>query len=546
MTIAGDNLRIDRTRGRNLAKLMKISLISIEDGIDNIGFRKLSAYIRQINDKTDVLYVTTGNLRSIRRMLLGSTEKNLDTEDFKHIASEVRESEIVGFSSMTQYADVTAAIIAEVRKANPRALIVWGGIHPIIAPEEAILHADAVCTGEGEFAFEMLINAFMEGRSLVHVPGFWIRTEAGISKNANLPLQTQEDMDRLPPPTYQDGEKIYKSGHGFLSATPKDYVTWAGLSYNTVWSIGCPMRCTYCGNTKFIDYDQNYKKVRHASPRTIINEIKNAVAKHPHISTIAFHDDSFMALPLPVIQEFSESYASEVGLPFVVFGVIPNYIREEKMRLLLKAGMNRIRMGIQSGSQAVLDFYDRPTPVARIREACKIINKYADYMIPPAFDIILDNPIETVEDTRATLDLLHEMPKPYTLNIYSLRVMPNTKLADTLRERGIDVGDISTNYMKHVPTLGNIAVYVISLFNLPDWLFNKLRQRTFPTHQEQPHYPRLMLFVKFFFLLHRLMDHLRFMDFTVLTGAPGYIAWRIGLIRVWRRHFQPRFKGESP
>jgi len=35
----------------------------------------------------------------------------------------------------------------------------------------------------------------------------------------------------------------------------------------------------------------------------------------------------------------------------------------------------------------------------------------------------LENPIESSEDTRATVDMLYEMPRPYTLNIYALRII---------------------------------------------------------------------------------------------------------------------------
>jgi radical SAM superfamily enzyme YgiQ (UPF0313 family) len=51
-------------------------------------------------------------------------------------------------------------IIATIRELNSKAYIVWGGIHPIIHPEDAIKHADAICTGEGEFAFKNFLLFF--------------------------------------------------------------------------------------------------------------------------------------------------------------------------------------------------------------------------------------------------------------------------------------------------------------------------------------------------------------------------------------------------
>jgi hypothetical protein len=64
-----------------------------------------------------------------------------------------------------------------------------------------------------------------------------------------------------------------------------------------------------------------------------------------------------------------------------------------------------------------MEFYKRPTPLPRIHDATRVLNKYKKYMIPSAFDIILENPIETVEDTRATVDMSYDMLRPYTPNV---------------------------------------------------------------------------------------------------------------------------------
>ncbi len=71
-----------------------------------------------------------------------------------------------------------------------------------------------------------------------------------------------------------------------------------------------------------------------------------------------------------------ELYKKEVNMPFAVFGIIPNYVKEDKIALLVDAGMNRVRMGIQSGSENILEFYKRPTKLKKIHEATKIFNRF--------------------------------------------------------------------------------------------------------------------------------------------------------------------------
>jgi anaerobic magnesium-protoporphyrin IX monomethyl ester cyclase len=520
---------------------MRVNLVTIEDGLNNVGFRKISAYAHKIHPDTRSFYVVTGNSRSFSHLLFSKGGPELPDEDIEAIAAGLADGDIVGFSSMTQYAPVTAAIIAALRRRNPGVYILWGGIHPIIEPEDAIKHADAICTGEGEFAFEKFIVAFREGRSFYDTPSFWFNTPDGVVKNKNLPLMTADEMDSLPVPTYQEGELIFRPGVGFTPIEPGDFIEYNGLTYKTVWSIGCPFKCTYCGNSKFIDYDRNYRKVRHSSPTVIVKELKEALRKHPHISTVQFDDDSFMALPMRVMTEFAALYKKEIDIPFVVTGLIPNYVRDDKQRLLIMSGMNRVRMGIQSGSEDILQFYERPTPVARVREACEILNRYRDYMIPPAFDIILDNPIETTEDVQATLDLIYEMPRPFTLNIFALRVIPNTRLAQSLEERGISLESIHKSYTRPEATIANMLVYAMVICRLPRPVFEWARRRAAPARTEQPTYPRLAMLLRFLYLLKRGSDHLRSLDITVLSGATIRLLWRVGLVALWRKRVLPRF-----
>ena len=525
---------------------MKVRILSIEDGIDNVGFRKMSAFVRHLNPDTDVYYMPTGNVRGLIRVITMRGYTRQDEQDIRIIAETMAKSDIIGFSSMTPYAETTRRIIKEVRSINPKAYILWGGIHGIIHPEDAIQHADAVCTGEGEFAFERFYKDFQAGLDHTKTPGFWFNTPNGIKKNPNLPLQTPAEMDRLPHLTYLDGELIYrKNVRSFVPIDRSDFVEFAGLAYNTVWSIGCPLKCTYCGNTKFIENDNGYRRIRHSSVDYIIEEIRRATTKHPHISTIVFHDDSFMALRPAVLKEFATKFKTQIGLPFAVFGLIPNYVEADKVELLLDGGMNRVRMGVQSGSERILKFYKRPTPLHRIHNAIDILSRYSKYMMPPAYDIILDNPIETTEDTLATLDLLYEMPRPVAVNPFSLRVIPNTELEKDIKALGIQIRDITDMYGAHHPSFGNILLYLLVNFPLPRSLYAFLRKYVRPSHEPQREFKVLMLMLRTIFMVKRGLQHLRYMDFTVVTGSIAFRLWQVGLIGFWQRHMVRHFKAAS-
>ena len=521
---------------------MQVRLASFEDGIDNLGFRKASAFIKSIHSDTKVAYIPTGNRQGLVRVLAQKQGGQLPEEDI-HISSEfLAQGDIVGISAMTQYSSTVHKVIKHIRRLNPRAYIIWGGIHPIVQPEDAIEHADAACTGEGEFAFKGFLELFKDGKDYSTSPGFWFREGSSVIKNTNLPLMQQEEMDKLPSPTYQDGELIYHYGEGFKPINSNDFFKYSSLCYNTVWSIGCPFKCTYCGNSKFVDNDDAYRKLRHSSPNIIIEEIKRAVSKHPYISAINFFDDSVLALPFKVLEEFAKLYKAEINIPFALGGVIPNYCRENKLALLVDAGLNRVGMGIESGSQDILDFYKRPTKLHHIKDAARIFNNFRKYMIPPSYDMILENPIETVEDVRATLDLIYELPRPFTLNVFALRAIPNTQLARDIEERGVTVPPIDKNYtVGFHSTLGNILVYALVIWKIPKWLFNILRNKSYPVHYKQPSYPFLFKVIYTAYLVKRGLSHLRFMDFSIIGGQVTYFLWKFGIISFWQRFILKRY-----
>ncbi len=527
---------------------MRVKMVCLEDGITSCGFRKMAAYVARLNPDTDVYYVTTAHqYKSVRNAINGSRGAggDLNDDEVDEVAHGLLGADLLGFSSMTGYADLTHRIMRRVRALDPSVYMVWGGIHPIIHPEDAIAGAaDAICTGEGEFAFETFYDAFKDGRDHTGTGNFWFRRADGeIVRNPFLPLMSSEEMDTLPFPVYREPrERIYRTGEGFGELRLGDYVINDGLSYTAIWSIGCPFHCTYCGNTKFIANDIKYKRIRHPSARYMVDQIKDVRERSPQIEHVNFQDDSFMAIPYPQLEEFAEMWKAELDLPFAVYGVIPNYVKQDKFELLTWAGMNRIRMGIQSGSEHILEFYKRPSPPRKIKAAGEVIGSFAGkYHLPPLYDIIVDNPVETRQDVIDTLELLYEMPRPFNLLIFSLKVIPNTALEAAMRERGIDLEQINSSYIVIPPRWANLMLYLLNVWRPPRWLWKLLLRRVRPSGEQPPLYPRLALVLRTAHLSKRALGHVRRMDFSIMPGWTAYAFWRVGLVGLWHRRFNPRY-----
>jgi anaerobic magnesium-protoporphyrin IX monomethyl ester cyclase len=527
---------------------MKINMVSLEDGITATGFRKIAAYVAQLNPDTHVFYVGTHRYRSMWKSFarrVGETT-TFGPEAIDQVARRLADgADIVAFSSMTGYADLTKRIIARVREVAPDVFVMWGGIHPIIYAEDAITaDVDAICTGEGEFAFDEFFRHFQAGTDHRKTTNFWFKERSGeVRKNSFRPLMTSEELESLPFPKYGGEEWLYRPDEKrFSLVTRGDYLANNGLAYPAIWSIGCPLHCTFCGNTVFIANDPNYKKIRHPSAAYIVGEVKQALKVHPYLRTILFYDDSFMAIRMRELTEFAALWREKIGIPFCVYGVIPSYVERDKIEVLTWAGMNRVRMGIQSGSERILKFYRRPTPIPRVEEAATALAEFARYHINPSYDIIVDNPVETRQDVVDTLELVYRLARPFTLNIFSLRVIPNTVLEKQMLEEGLDIEQINDNYTALRPTWANVLLYILMVWQPPREIFDRLLKRVRAYSEPQRSYNVLIKLVRIPWLIQQGLRHLRFGEFSVITGYSGYILWRVGALSLWSRLFGRRLE----
>ncbi len=74
---------------------MKILMACIEDGLDNIGFRKIASYVKSFHADTEIVYVPTGNLRSLFKTIIGNGAGHLEKEEIFKVARILSESDLI-------------------------------------------------------------------------------------------------------------------------------------------------------------------------------------------------------------------------------------------------------------------------------------------------------------------------------------------------------------------------------------------------------------------------------------------------------------------
>ncbi|HLP58175.1 MAG TPA: radical SAM protein [Candidatus Deferrimicrobium sp.] len=169
-------------------------------------------------------------------------------------------------------------------------------------------------------------------------------------------------------------------------------------------SFSCKYKCSFCNDVKFRG---KYRK----------RDIRDTVAEMVALSSAVElnnvntgHQLFFMTDSLlnPVIDELAdELLAKNVSLYYDGYYKVDDAATDLNNTLYWrKSGLYRVRLGVESGSQKVLDLMHKGITVAQIRGA--IINFSLAGIKTTAYWVI-GHPGETEEDFQATLDLIEEL-----------------------------------------------------------------------------------------------------------------------------------------
>jgi radical SAM superfamily enzyme YgiQ (UPF0313 family) len=367
-----------------------------------------------------------------------TTTNELDTpeENFSSFFQVIDslKPDIVGISLLFSGALKIALDLAKsIRQRNSEIMLIFGGQHVTLCPESVIEHADAVCVGEGEQSTLSLMNAISRGEDYETLENFHFNTHSHLVKNLISPLQ---DVNKIPRLKYFPENEFYLQEGKMLSGS-----SYLGTITNTLiylCSRGCPFDCSYCSSGILRNVHGSKRSlIERKNIDRIIEDLKSA--KDLGCKYIVFSDRIF-PWKEEWINEFSSKYREYVNLPFSVFAH-PGMVKPQNFKRLLSAGLNRVTLGIQSGSERIRkDIYSRTDSNEKIIQTSRI---FSELGIRANYDLILDNPYENEEDYQRTLELLLQLGKPFQVHLHTLAFFPKTHLTTrALRDGKITQNDI--------------------------------------------------------------------------------------------------------
>lgn len=401
--------------------------------------------------------------------------------------------------------------------------IVLGGVHPTVFPEDAIQMADHIVLGEGEAP----LLEWCREPERSDIENFWVRRDGQIFRNALRPARS--DIDTLPFPDYGPDDHWILYRKKLRPVTPELLRRFMGVIYHQFATRGCPFSCTFCINNRLKRMGGQYGKFRHHSPDYIIEEIKYGLTLSPDIQYVNFPDDGFIAMKEGPLTEFAEKYKREIGLPFSVMGVIPPFLNQEKLDMLVDAGLKRVRLGLQSSSKSTLRFYKRPGDAELYRRCHEMIQSHPS-LVFPYYDIIGDNPlVDGEKDMADTIEFLLSLKGPFALFLYSLRMYPGTEIYEQAKEQQVDRSYFDDSYFKFPNHLLNYIFTVIqctSVRFLPRLLFALYRK------VGNVRVPRFLFAInKLLFMLRLGVEHVRKKDASALPGAVVRLFTSLGILK---------------
>jgi anaerobic magnesium-protoporphyrin IX monomethyl ester cyclase len=247
------------------------------------------------------------------------------------------EPDVVGFSAMSVNMKIALILAGSVKRLRPAALVLFGGIHPTIAPEETIREeaVDAICIGEGEETLTELLAALDNGRDLATLPGLWVKSAGRVCRNPVRPLV--REVDALPFPD--------------RDALPPERLQAELYGINILSSRGCPFPCAYCQNEFLMNlYRGQGPFVRFRSLENVFAEIDEVIRRYQP-SRLSFSDESF-TLNAKRLEDFCREYPRRYSLPFLC-QTRPDLVDETTMRRLRDAGCDFVNMAIESGNPRI-------------------------------------------------------------------------------------------------------------------------------------------------------------------------------------------------
>jgi anaerobic magnesium-protoporphyrin IX monomethyl ester cyclase len=264
--------------------------------------------------------------------------------------------DIVGISTDTPRFNIALSLGQQIR--NKGIPVIFGGPHTTFLDREPIekLAADFIVRGEGEYTTCKLLDALEHNNGIEHIRGITYRVNGTIRHNPDNPLI--ENLDLLPLPA----RDIFHPDRYLSSFDNRSMAT-------VLTSRGCPYDCFFCAASRIAG-----KKWRTRSLDSIFNELEHLI--NMGYGSFIFVDDNFTLNYRRIMDFCEEVIHRKWDIKWWCFSRVDTIVRHPDMvKKMAETGNRSAFLGLESGNQNTLNFYQKKTSVQQQRDAVSILKK---------------------------------------------------------------------------------------------------------------------------------------------------------------------------
>jgi hypothetical protein len=328
-------------------------------------------------------------------------DAEVDRLDDAHLTAAIvaTRPDTIGATVYAWNVERTLAVLRRVRRQLPEVRVVLGG--PEVARDHPFLErsavADALVMGAGEPLIGGVLSA-LHGEADIDVASVAVRRGSGYRWGRG-PAPESALVDILPAP---DAPFYAPDAHGvaYLEATR-----------------GCPLACAYCC------YSQHRRKAGFLSPRDVADRIR--VLRERGAREIRFIDPTFNSHP-----QFDDllegmARANRRGAVRFFAEIRAETLTSRQARLLQRANVTDIEVGVQSLDEGVLRAVRRPTHLDALDRGVRLL---ADSGAKLTLDVMAGLPLQDFDDVRRTLDWAAAVPGGQRVQFLHTLLLPGTEL----------------------------------------------------------------------------------------------------------------------
>jgi radical SAM superfamily enzyme YgiQ (UPF0313 family) len=364
--------------------------------------------------------VALGSALDRRRFDVVIVDGRLEPDPLARLALECHGALLLGVTVLTgaPLHDALAASRA-VKAAYPRLPVVWGGWHPSLFPAECLAEPsiDVAVSGQGEDTLREIAERLQGGASLAGCAGSAVR-DGG--RPVVGPPRGLRDLGELPAHDYA------------LIPVERYFARKRRRQLDYISSQGCRFRCTFCADPTV------YKRGWTGLPPERLGDEAAFLFRQHRYEELAFQDETFFTQPARVAAIAEAFLQRELKFAWTATMRADQGARMDDglYTLCRRSGLTRVMIGVESGSQAQLDWMKKDATVEQVLVTAE---RLVRHRIGAIFNFIVGFPGESAESVEATLQLLKRvraLSPQFETPVFYYRPYPGTPIAEQARAEG--------------------------------------------------------------------------------------------------------------